>query len=353
MQSNINQRDNTFDVAKGIAIILMCIGHTNCPKGLCEFIYMFHMAFFFMASGWFFNLNNLSDFRGYVWKKVKGLWWPFVTWGTAFILLHNWFRDVGLISMDNAEYSLRDIVWKTCTTITRFIPTEDMMGPYWFLSSLFYVSIGAWCVFWVAGKTRHSVVTAAVIFAALYCAAWADIYFGIGLGTKMCITFCAMAIFYVSYILHQGGYLLEIIKRHVLTCVFIPLCILFLFRYFGYGHISIPSLEMQNPLLFIIYSICGFVMLLAISTSLHKVMWMEKMLAYVGRNTLVILLANILCRNIVELLILKVTGYAGDISDVYEMYPQWYVWIGYTVFMLVMPLLINEVFERTKKLIIS
>lgn len=94
-------------------------------------------------------------------------------------------------------------------------------------------------------------------------------------------------------------------------------------------------------------------MLLAISTSLHKVMWMGKMLAYVGRNTLEILLANILCRNIVELLILKVTGYAGEISDVYEMYPQWYVWIGYTVFMLVMPLLLNEVFERTKKLIIS
>lgn len=210
MQSNINQRDNTFDVAKGIAIILMCIGHTNCPKGLCEFIYMFHMAFFFMASGWFFNLNNLSDFRGYVWKKVKGLWWPFVTWGTAFILLHNWVRDVGLIEIDNAEYSLRDIVWKTCTTIPRFIPTEDMMGPYWFLSSLFYVTIGAWCVFWVAGKTRHSVVTAAVIFAALYCAAWADIYFGIGLGTKMSITFCAMAIFYVSYILHQGGICLKL-----------------------------------------------------------------------------------------------------------------------------------------------
>lgn len=33
------KRDTSFDIAKGIAIILMCIGHTKCPDKLCEFIY--------------------------------------------------------------------------------------------------------------------------------------------------------------------------------------------------------------------------------------------------------------------------------------------------------------------------
>jgi len=200
------RRDNTFDIARGIAIILMCIGHTNCPDKLCEFIYMFHMAFFFMASGWFFNEKCLGDFRTYVWKKIRGLWFPFVAWGVVFVLLHNWFLHVGLIISANTEYTVKDMLWRAGTTIPRFIPTEEMMGPYWFLSSLFYVCICVWCIFWISGKTAYPRIVSAILFILIYLIAWTDIYLGIGVvSRKTDITFCACAIFLIAKELNRGG----------------------------------------------------------------------------------------------------------------------------------------------------
>lgn len=52
-------RNMLVDTGKGIAIILMCIGHAYCPDALFRFIYMFHMAFFFMMSGYFFPIRIL------------------------------------------------------------------------------------------------------------------------------------------------------------------------------------------------------------------------------------------------------------------------------------------------------
>lgn len=202
--NNIN-RSNTFDIAKGIAIILMCIGHTKCPDRLCEFIGMFHMAFFFMASGWFFSERSLDSFPKYLYKKVKGLWLPFVLWGIAFILLHNWFLQNGLLASGNIEYTFKDVLWKAGTTIPRFITTEEMMGPYWFLSSLFYVCICSWFIFWISNMTSYPRIVSTTIFALIYLLAWADIWWGIGIGTKTDITFCVCAIFFISKELNRGA----------------------------------------------------------------------------------------------------------------------------------------------------
>lgn len=116
----------------------------------------------------------------------------------------------------------------------------------------------------------------------------------------------------------------------------------------GFGHISTPTLELQNPLVYIIYSLCGFILLLAVATLTEKVMLLERIMVYVGKHTLVILLSNMLCRRLMECIIAKATSHQGEIMDVLEMYSQWYVWIGYTIFMLVLPLSINEIYHRVK-----
>ncbi len=41
-------RNNTVSIAKAIGIILMVVGQSGCPKGLCQFIYLFHMPLFFL-----------------------------------------------------------------------------------------------------------------------------------------------------------------------------------------------------------------------------------------------------------------------------------------------------------------
>ena len=53
-------RNTVIAIAKGIAIILMVIGHADAPGLLTNFIYTFHMPLFFMAAGYFFNYKYLD-----------------------------------------------------------------------------------------------------------------------------------------------------------------------------------------------------------------------------------------------------------------------------------------------------
>ena len=50
------QRDPVIDSMRGIGIVLMVLGHSGYPG--TDFIYLFHMALFFMLSGWLFSLRG-------------------------------------------------------------------------------------------------------------------------------------------------------------------------------------------------------------------------------------------------------------------------------------------------------
>lgn len=56
-------RDHTLDCMKGIAIILMVLGHAG-PKfvQVGRFISLFHMGLFFMISGYLWNIDNSSGY---------------------------------------------------------------------------------------------------------------------------------------------------------------------------------------------------------------------------------------------------------------------------------------------------
>ena len=67
-------RDETFDVLKGIAIILMIVGH--CKIGpLKAFIFSFHMPLFFFIAGYFFLIRPL---RKEIYLNIKRLIIPYI-----------------------------------------------------------------------------------------------------------------------------------------------------------------------------------------------------------------------------------------------------------------------------------
>ena len=83
-----------ISAAKGIIIILMVIGHSGAPIPLQNSIYLFHMPCFFLISGYLFKEKYLNDAKQFIYKKVKGLYYPFVKWSLIFLLLHNIFYHI-------------------------------------------------------------------------------------------------------------------------------------------------------------------------------------------------------------------------------------------------------------------
>ena len=59
---NNHKRENWIDIAKGIGILLVIIGHSSeRPMVLKQFIYSFHMPLFFIISGYVYNHNKWKE----------------------------------------------------------------------------------------------------------------------------------------------------------------------------------------------------------------------------------------------------------------------------------------------------
>jgi fucose 4-O-acetylase-like acetyltransferase len=72
----MNKRIEWVDIYKGLAIILVLMGHADSP--LNKYIYLFHMAAFFFISGCTTSLDKLS-FIDYAVMRFKRLIIPFLS----------------------------------------------------------------------------------------------------------------------------------------------------------------------------------------------------------------------------------------------------------------------------------
>ena len=335
-------RDLTIDIGKGIAIILMCVGHSYVCTFLDTFIYLFHMAFFFMMSGYFFREKNLANPKTFVWKRIKGLYFPFVKWGFIFVVFHNVFTTLGINSKEAGFYSMKDIAYKAFTTNTRFIPTEECMGSYWFFACLFFVSLLSFAVFYVNRKSRYKAFTTAVSFICLYVLGFIFLYTAKDNGWTQTIirTFVVSFIFYLGYLL--GTRFKDKINYKnpfLILGSFVVLC-----RVIGGGKISIPQLEFTNPVCFPLFSIAGSFLVLGISSYIHKNDALSKTFAFIGEHSLSILLVNILLRRIYLLMLFSIEYEGIDFKNLdLQQTLHWWDSIGCTVFMVVVPISVIKI----------
>lgn len=126
-----NKRNVEIDIAKGIGILLVIIGHGAIPSWSKDAISSFHMPLFFILSGYFFrNENPLTRVQ----KDAKRLLLPYVVTMTVITLytlvVHQLFKHDGWYYFTNSLW-----FW--------IFPTGApgglyFSGPIWFLFALFW-----------------------------------------------------------------------------------------------------------------------------------------------------------------------------------------------------------------------
>lgn len=151
-----NKRDQELDIIKGIGIILMVLGHSGFP--FTHFIYLFHMALFFMVSGYLWDYKKCLSIKTYIQfvkRKMKTLYLPYVIANYIFTLLNNSFLKMGIYTNNpelfkwvpaNYGYELNTMLSYKDTLshlvkVTCFFGDTQMGGAMWFLRTLFLVSI--------------------------------------------------------------------------------------------------------------------------------------------------------------------------------------------------------------------
>lgn len=143
-------RNTMISIAKGIAIILMVIGHAEAPGLLTNVIYTFHMPLFFITAGFFFNTKYLQEPWRFCEKRFKGLYVPMVKWALIFLVLHNVFFHFGILNEQYGNweggvthpYSPHDMVRRAVLIVTSMSGYDEFIaGAFWFFRGLLIASI--------------------------------------------------------------------------------------------------------------------------------------------------------------------------------------------------------------------
>lgn len=138
MSSNHNNRDLTFDLMKGVGILLVMAGH-YWPESLWPWvhktIYSFHVPLFFLVAGYFSKPPKVG-LLAIIKKNAKRLLLPFVFTQLLIVL---WGGSQAFAKHD-ASYIIRpalSLIWGGVEDInSQWGPI--CVGPMWFLLALFW-----------------------------------------------------------------------------------------------------------------------------------------------------------------------------------------------------------------------
>lgn len=286
------KRDSVLDYAKGIVIILMVIGHCYSKENfLLTLIYGFHMPFFFVISGLIYGRKTaVKNFRFHPSRTIKNLLIPYYVYEMVFAIF--------ISAMDRNNGFCNAMFGKIVSILTFKGVTAT-----WYLSCIVFVEL-FFLLLYRRVNRKVLPVSAGVLVVGLLLARYVH-------GWITVLDRCAIGIGFFSFGFMIGEKVSVPQFNRKLYWVF-PICaVLYVTVAIRNGMVSLVSLKIGNPLLYICSSILGtlVILMLALLVSRCKVgsraiVVLEKM----GRNTLFILGTHMLLVEIIRLLDYKITG---------------------------------------------
>lgn len=306
-------RNTNISICKGIAIILMVMGHTEGPQLLINFIYLFHMPIFFITAGYFFSKKYLNDPWTFCKKRFKGLYIPFVKWSLFFLIIHNLLFKVGILNeqFGNWEngvtypYNWQAFIQRVFSVFFSMGGYDEFLtGAFWFFRALFVTSIVFLVLYLLLHNRKHwlNETTVPLIICALaLIVALLKIYYGLKIVTVVQggIREC-WGVFFFSFGVLYRKYQDKFREHWAQTIVFfVLLCAGSYLKFHGMNLTpklyDVATLPMTG--------IIGFLMVHSIATSIdHRENIIKRFLVYCGDNTLCIFVFHISAFKLVSLL---------------------------------------------------
>lgn len=280
------QRSDTLDYAKGIAIILMVIGHCYSSENIVlSLIYSFHMPFFFILSGIIYGkkVTYQENFRFSPEKTIVHLLIPYFICETLF--------SVFLALLDRNNSFFFSLGQKLISILTFKGVTAT-----WYLSCIVFVELAFMSLH--RKKPQMAYVFSAVLFA-------------VGAFTASSITgywvpiircFIGLGFFCIGFMCGKSAYSN---KAYLSVPMLIALVSLYLIMVLKNGMVSLVSLKLSNPILYILNALCGSTILLSIAARINTSGLSDKVkyiLLCFGKNTLIVLCTHMFFLEIIRLL---------------------------------------------------
>lgn len=298
-----SERKKYADIYKGIAILLVILGHSPiCNNYLKQMIYAFHMPAFFLIYGLVYSADKHRD-RGYIsWSfminKAKRLIAPCYIWGLIYMVF-------------NRSITIKGLAFWLYGNQIGFRNAESLTS-LWFLPCMFLAVVGFECLMKVVSKNPDRMYSSAVFIAiACVCALISYLLPNIKYGYPWSIDISFMALAFILF-----GYALQMILARfpklkesqylvaggVFSTVTLLLTFKFNLNFVELNNVDMASRNYGNILLYVTDALAGSLLLLVVSVGLLQLKHVN-LLSYSGENTMqififhkpiVILLSNML-----------------------------------------------------------
>jgi fucose 4-O-acetylase-like acetyltransferase len=287
------------DIAKGLGLIFVVFGHMFTYGGfLSKIIFSFHMPLFFFLSGYCFNPVKNNDFEVYATKKFQSLFIPYIVFcfiGLIFTFINSsWREGIG-------KYTVIEVFY--------FAQPETLhVGQVWFLICLLNVELLAFWIYKYWFKKIHPLfVVITLLFLAIGSREISFINHHLFILGRAPLKFDsaipAIVFFFTGFYLHKlidpSVYFISTnkkafieklrdrpIKVFVVGVVLMILDIFISIKYLGW--VNICSLKFNNIICYWITAFIGISGVLFLSCTIEKVLFLKRMLSFLGKNSLIL-----------------------------------------------------------------
>lgn len=306
------KHNNIIAIVKGLAIMLVVIGHTAYTDEYTHFgsfVYLFHVPLFFVVSGYCFKKKYLDDKSSFLLKRIKGLYLPFIKWQILFLLVHNTFFTLNIYSVttDDVLYNWQD-VFNNLQRIICFDTTEKLAGTLWFLPVLFFASLFSFIVIWIISCIKNQkrrpvslnnklLVGLILFFIALSIIRFKTRNFGLSFFSYQ--TLLASALFVTGCLIKLNKLRLSKIKKQsrfiTVSLIFLILCLIAIIHPVNMSKLA----SWYDILIFYTTTVLGCILLFNFCHLINRTP-LKSVFVYVGTHTLEILIWHCLMFKIIS-----------------------------------------------------
>lgn len=270
-----------IDMMIGMAMILVVLGHQSFPfsprwynEGLHEWIYMFHMELFMFLSAFLIRysyrqINSISDYGRYVWRKLVKFFIPFLVIGLIVAIASAYmagaaFDQIGQIALQALRQILLYPIWSDAS----FLWYIYILFGFYLISPLI-IALPRWVkmVLCVASLALPLLQPGQLLGAAL---------------------FCKYAFFYMLGILCGEGFEeLRNVKTWVwgiLSLPFLAWSILMFIARLGDGALDVPWLTVAPWQFHVVEPCLALPCFYFLGRMLMQVSWVNKVLTAISRD---------------------------------------------------------------------
>lgn len=323
--STESKRIEWIDIFKGIAVLLMVIGHSSPPATLNQFIYLFHMGAFFFISGYSSRLEKKPLLK-VVANKLYTILLPYFVLSFGFIgfawvlaklnLYHYFFINdfVGFANSANAFFNHQVSV--------------EWLGATWFLVALFSTFVVQKIIL-LFSKNKIGILYVILSFAVFNLGFYLIAIKWFSQTWYLDIVFIAQLYFAMGLVFKEFKVFEKAFHNNNVKYVLLPVLFVILFILGKMGaQTDYPTRNVPLPFLAFTANILGFFFIYIISDLIAQVPKLKNQFILFGKNTLGLLFFNFAALK-VPLFLLFLAGVI-PLAKIANFLPEagnWYWWI--------------------------